>query len=53
MFLPDWQPITVDLPTEWEFATKNKDSEYDRYYLPDQHITIWEDLTLYAIWESV
>ena len=20
MFLPDWQPITVDLPTEWEFA---------------------------------
>lgn len=35
------------------WATKNKDGEYDRYYLPDQHITIWEDLTLYAIWENV
>ena len=35
------------------WATKDKDGNYDRYYLPEQHITVWENLTLYAIWESV
>lgn len=34
------------------WATKNTKGEFDRFYLPGQTITLWEDLRLHAIWEG-
>ena len=34
------------------WATKNTKGEYDRFYLPGQTITLWENYILYAIWEG-
>jgi len=34
------------------WATKNTSGNYDAYYTPEQHITVWRNLPLYAIWEA-
>lgn len=34
------------------WATKDPQGNYDRYYEPNQNITIWENMDLYAIWEA-
>lgn len=34
------------------WATKDINGNYDRFYLPEQNITIWDNLNLYAVWEN-
>lgn len=34
------------------WATKDQNGNFDRYYEPAQHITVWTNLPLYAIWEA-
>lgn len=34
------------------WATKDTNGNYDRYYEKSQLVTIWENLSLYAIWEA-
>ena len=34
------------------WATKNPRGEFDRFFVPGQTVTVWENLTLYAIWEG-
>lgn len=45
--------ITKDGAVLKYWATKDTNGNFDRYYLPDQHITVWENMTLHAIWENV
>lgn len=34
------------------WATKDTKGNFDRFFLPEQHTTIWENLILHAIWED-
>lgn len=34
------------------WATKDVSGNYDRFYTLGQHITVWEDLDLFAVWEA-
>ena len=34
------------------WATKDTNGNFDKYYLPDQLLTIWSDMNLYAVWEA-